>query len=95
MHRPTVLLGLLVVIGMCLVPPFHTGPVDDVADVLSGEEVRSVEYHLVWNRPSLQDGGPLSSVQNWEIAWTRLLLQLLLVVLVTGAVGYYSVTRTG
>jgi hypothetical protein len=73
---------------MCLVPPFQTGPVDDVADALSGEEVRTVEYHLIWNRPSLQDDGPLSSVRNWEIAWMRLLFQLLVVLLVTGGVGY-------
>lgn len=88
MHRPTLYIGLFVLLGMCLLPPFHTGPVDDVADALSGDDVQAVEYHPVWARPSLADDGPLSDVQNWEIAWRRLFLQFLVVSILTGGIAY-------
>ncbi len=89
MNRSVLVLGGLVIIAMCLVPPFYTGPVDDVTDALSGEDVQRVEYHVIWQRPSLQEDSPLSNVQQWEIAWTRLLLQLLVVMLLTGGIAYY------
>lgn len=73
---------------MCLLPPFHTGPVDDVTDALSGDDVQKVEYHPVWTRPSLNDDGPLSGAKNWEIAWSRLLLQFLGVAVLTVGVAY-------
>lgn len=73
---------------MCLVPPFETGPVDDVTDALQGEEVSQVEYHPVWNRPSAGEEDVLSTLQQWEVAGTRLLLQILAVILVTGIVAY-------
>ena len=88
MPRPILLLGGLAVLIMCLIPPFHTGPVDDVSDMLGGEQVRQVEYHPVWTRPEWQSDGPLSSVQNWEIVWGRLLLQILGVVLLMGGAMY-------
>jgi hypothetical protein len=73
---------------MCLIPPFHTGPVDDVSDVLGGEEVQRVEYHPVWSRPDAQGDGPLSGVRGWEIVWGRLLLQIVGVLLVMGGAFY-------
>lgn len=87
MHRPTLLLGLGLIVLMCLVPPFDTGAVDDVTDALGGEEVTRVEYHPIWARP---DGGSgvLSALQSWEIAGGRLLLQIVGVALVTGVVAY-------
>lgn len=87
MHRPTLFIGLGLIVLMCLVPPFHTGAVDDVTDALGGEEVTEVEYHPIWARP---DGGDevLSALQSWEIAGGRLLLQIVGVVLVTGVVAY-------
>lgn len=88
MPRPILLLGGLAIITMCLVPPFDTGPVDDVADMLGGETVRQVEYHPVWTRPGWQGDGPLSSVQDWEIVWGRLLLQILGVLILMGGALY-------
>jgi hypothetical protein len=73
---------------MCLVPPFETGPVERVGDVLRGEEVREVEYHPIWTRPELADDDLLSAIQEWEIAGARLLLQILAVSVVTAGVAY-------
>jgi hypothetical protein len=87
-HRPTLYVGLLVILGMCLVPPFETGPVERVGDVLRGEEVREVEYHPIWTRPELADDDLLSAIQEWEIAGARLLLQILAVSVVTAGVAY-------
>jgi hypothetical protein len=70
-------LGVAVMIAMCLVPPVYTGPVDAVSDVFEGEEGSRIEYHPLWTHPDVQGDGPVASLQNWEIAWTRLLLQLL------------------
>lgn len=88
MHRPTLYVGLLVILGMCLVPPFETGPVDRVGDVLRGEEVRTVEYHPIWTRPELSEQDLVSAIQDWDIAGSRLLLQILAVAVVTVGVGY-------
>ena len=88
MHRPTLLIGLLVILGMCLVPPFETGPVDRVGDVLRGEEVRQVEYHPIWTRPELREESVLTAMQDWDIAGGRLLLQILGVAVVTAVVAY-------
>jgi hypothetical protein len=87
-HRTTLYVGLLVILGMCLVPPFETGPVERVGDVLRGEEVREVEYHPIWTRPELADDDLLSAIQEWEIAGARLLLQILAVSVVTAGVAY-------
>lgn len=88
MSRPILLLGGLVILTMCLIPPFDTGPVGDVANMLEGEAAHQVEYHPVWSRPSVQSEGPLSAVQHWEVVWGRLLLQIGGVVLVMGAAHY-------
>ena len=88
MHRPTLILGALVIAGMCLVPPFKTGPMDKVSDMLEGETIRTVEYHPVWARPSVQNDGLLSDAQNWTIAWNRLLVQVLVVGFVVGGIVY-------
>jgi hypothetical protein len=88
MHRPTLYIALLAILTMCLVPPFETGPVDKVGDVLRGEEVRSVEYRPIWNRPELREDDVLSEVQNWDIAGGRLLLQILGVAVVTVVAAY-------
>lgn len=88
MHRPTLLIGLGLIVLMCLVPPFETGAVDDVADALGGQEVQQVEYHPIWARPQAQDDALLSALQQWEIAGGRLLLQILGVTVVTGVVAY-------
>lgn len=86
MHPPTLYIGLFVLLGMYLLLPFRTGPVDDVADALSGDDVQAVEYHPVWARPSLADA--LSGVQDWEIAWRRLFRQFLVVSILTGGIAY-------
>jgi hypothetical protein len=88
MHRPTLYIGLLVILGMCLVPPFETGPVDRVGDVLRGEDVRTVEYHPIWTRPELAEQDLVSAIQDWDIAGSRLLLQILVVVGVTVGIAY-------
>jgi len=88
MHRPTLYIGLLVILGMCLVPPFETGAVDKVGDMLKGEEVRSVEYHPIWTKPAFQEQEFQSALQDWDIAGGRLLLQILGVGLVTVVVSY-------
>lgn len=88
MHRPTLYIGLFVILGMCLVPPFETGPVDRVGDVLRGEDVRTVEYHPIWTRPELAEDDLVSAIQNWDIAGSRLLLQILVVAGVTVGVAY-------
>lgn len=88
MHRPTLYIGLFVLLGMCLVPPFETGPVDRVGDVLQGEEVRTVEYHPIWTRPELSEQDLVSAIHDWDIAGSRLLLQMLTVVVVTVGVAF-------
>jgi hypothetical protein len=88
MHRPTLLVGLGLIVLMCLVPPFNTGAVDDVADALRGEEVTRVEYHPIWARPDTGDG-VVSALREWEIAGSRLLLQIVGVALVTGILAYW------
>ena len=88
MHRPTLYIGLLVILGMCLVPPFETGPVDRVGDLLRGEDVRTVEYHPIWTRPELAEDDLVSAIQDWDIAGSRLLLQILAVAVVTVGVAY-------
>jgi len=88
MHRPTLYIGLLIILLMCLVPPFETGPVDRVGDVLSGQEVQKVEYQPLWSRPELKKRGVVSAIQDWDIAGSRLLLQILGVSVVTVVVAY-------
>lgn len=88
MHRPTLYIGLLVILGMCLVPPFETGAVDRVGDVLRGETVQEVEYRPIWNHPELKEDDVLAEVQDWNIAGGRLLLQILGVAIVTVVVAY-------
>ena len=88
MHRPTLYIGLLVILAMCLVPPFETGPVDKVGDVLRGETVQQVEYRPIWNRPELREDDVLDEVQGWDIVGGRLLLQVLGVAVVTAVVAY-------
>ena len=88
MHRPTLYIGLLVILAMCLVPPFETGAVDKVGDVLRGETVQEVEYRPIWNRPELREEDVLSEIQDWDIAGGRLLLQVLGVAGVTAVVAY-------
>ncbi|PSQ95700.1 MAG: hypothetical protein BRD55_08665 [Bacteroidetes bacterium SW_9_63_38] len=88
MNRPTLIIGALIIAAMCLVPPFRAGPMDKVSDMLEGETIRTVEYHPVWTQFSPGDDGPLSDVQNGEIAWNRLLLQILGVALATGGIAY-------
>lgn len=88
MHRPTLYIGLLVILAMCLVPPFETGIVDNVGDVLKGEKVRTVEYHPIWTRPEVSKSDVVSDVQDWDIAGGRLLLQILGVSVVTVVVAY-------
>ncbi len=88
MHRPTLYLGLFLILLMCLVPPFETGPVDQVGDVLSGQKVQKVEYQPLWNRPELQEQGVVSAIRDWDIAGSRLLLQILGVSVVTAVVAY-------
>mgnify|MGYP006281741339 FL=1 len=88
MHRPTLLIGLGLIVLMCLVPPFETGAVDQMTDALSGEEVSRVEYRPIWARPEAQEGAVVSALRNWEIAGGRLLLQIVGVAVVTGVVAY-------
>ena len=88
MHRPTLYIGLLVILAMCLVPPFETGAVDKVGDVLRGEKVQKVEYRPIWNRPELREDDVLAEVQEWDIAGGRLLLQIFGVAVVTAVVAY-------
>lgn len=88
MHRPTLYIGLLVILAMCLVPPFQTGTVDKVGDVLRGETVQEVEYRPIWAHSELREEDVLTDIQGWDIAGGRLLLQILGVAVVT-AVGAY------
>lgn len=88
MHRATLYVGLIIILGMCLVPPFETGAVDKVGDVLRGEQVREVEYHPLWSRPVFQADDPVSEIQDWDIAGGRLLLQILGVSGVTVVIAY-------
>ena len=88
MHRPTLYIGLFVILGMCLVPPFETGVVDRVGDVLKGDNVSAVEYHPIWTRPELEENGFLSAIQEWKIDGSRLLLQILVVSVLTIGAAY-------
>jgi len=88
MNRPTLLIGLGLIVLMCIVPPFETGAVDTVADALRGQEVQQVEYHPIWAQPAPQSDGLFSGLQQWEIAGGRLLLQIGGVALVTAVVAY-------
>lgn len=88
MHRPTLYIGLFVIIGMCLVPPFQTGVVDRMGDALTGETVQTVEYRPIWSRPELEDNDIVTAIQGWEIDGSRLLLQILFVSVATAVVAY-------
>jgi hypothetical protein len=88
MHRVTLYVGVIIILGMCLVPPFETGAVDKVGDVLRGEEVREVEYHPIWSRPAFRSDDPVSEIQNWDIAGGRLLLQIFGVAGATVVIAY-------
>jgi hypothetical protein len=88
MHRSTLYVGLLLILAMCLVPPFETGAVDRVGDVLRGETVQEVEYRPIWTRPAWREDDALAEVQDWNIAGGRLLLQILGVAAVTAVVAY-------
>lgn len=84
MHRPTLGIGLLVLILMCLVPPVEPGGLaGNVAQAVGGTEI---QYRPLWEVVETnQEGGALISSQ---IATTRLLLQVVVVGLVTAAVAY-------
>lgn len=93
MHRPTLFVGLIVILAMCLVPPFESGPIDRVTERLQGEEDTRVEYQPVWSHPTFASEGPISFIRHTEIAGTRLLLQIVVVVLLTGAIAAWRGPR--
>lgn len=93
MHRPTLLVGLFVILAMCLVPPFERGPLDQFTERLQGEQVTRVEYEPIWSQPTFTSEGPISFVRRSEIAGTRLLLQIVAVVILTGAVAVWRGPR--
>jgi hypothetical protein len=89
MDRPTLYVGLLLILGMCLVPPFEAGPVDQVGDMLRGDPVREVEYRPLWTHPGLEEGGSITEVSEGNIAGGRLLLQILAVAGGTALVAFW------
>lgn len=83
LHRPTLGIGLLIVVVMCLFPPLEVGGVaGDLAQAVSGSEVR---YRPLWEAFNSNDGSGLFNVQ---IAATRLLVQILVVSVVTFITAY-------
>lgn len=83
LHRPTLGVGLLLIIGMCLFPPLEAGGLaGDLAKAVSGSEVR---YRPIWEAFDSNDG---SGFFNVQIAATRLLLQILVVSVVTFITAY-------
>lgn len=89
MHRPTLLVGLVVILVMCLVPPFESGPLDQLTDRLQGERETQVDYQPIWSHPTLTSEGPRSFFQESDIAGNRLLVQILVVIAVTGGVALW------
>lgn len=79
MDRPTLLVGLALIALMLLIPPFETGAVEQIGDLLQGDKARAIKYAAVWAGPT--GGG--------QIAWNRLLLQVLAVSLGTAGIAYY------
>lgn len=91
MHRPTLLVGLAAIVLMCLFPPVKTGAGGALAAMMSGEEVAAVEYRPLW---TLSGGGGLESFENGTLAWSRLILQILIVAAVIGGISYYYIGAT-
>lgn len=83
LHRPTLGVGLLIIIVMCLFPPLEVGGVaGDLAQAVSGEQIR---YRPIWDA---FDSNQNSDLLNVQIAATRLLLQILVVSVVTFITAY-------
>lgn len=87
MHRQTLYVGLVVILLMCLVPPFEASSVDQVGDVMQGAEVQAVEYAPIWSRFET-GGGLFPSFGRQNIDGGRLLLQILFVAGVTAVIAY-------
>lgn len=79
MNRSILLIGLAFIVLMLLVPPFETGAVNQIGDMLQGDQARAIEYSPVWSDPA--GGG--------HIAGRRLLLQILAVGAGTLGIAYY------
>lgn len=95
MHRPTLLVGLIVILVMCLIPPFERGPLDRLTESLQGEKDTRVEYQPIWSHPTFTSEGPISFIRHSEIAGTRLVLQIFVVVILTGAIAAWRGPRRG
>lgn len=80
MRRFPLLVGLGLIVLMLLIPPFETGAVSQIGDVLQGESVKTIAYAPIWSEPS--GGG--------HIAWRRLLLQILAVGAGALGIAYYQ-----
>lgn len=95
MHRPTLLAGLAAIALMCLFPPVKTGAGGVVAAMMSGEEAAAVEYRPLWAlTEDIGEESPLFSFKAGSVAWSRLVLQLLIAAVVTGGVSYYFGTQS-
>ena len=86
MNRVVLIIGMIVVVGMCLIPPMETERYNAAADLFGqdSEEV-NIEYRPVWSEP--EDTG-VTVARNSTLAANRLLLQIVLVSLLTGGVAY-------
>jgi len=97
MNRTALVIGLLIIAGMCLVPPWtikaENPYADTTAEMLEADEVPSelkatkVVYRPVGAGPpeGIGEAGTLE-VQSYELATQRLLLQIVVAVLLFGGV---------
>lgn len=99
MNRSWIVFGLIVIVGMLLIPPKEVSSLDHMgaaADKMFGgtptraehTKVRVV-YTPVWSEP---EGKDYETIQNSSLATSRLLLQVVVVVVVFGGLALLTGT---
>jgi len=88
MRKLILITGLLVIVGMCIVPPMEVETVNALSEsaVLSelgasADPESSTHYVPVWSEPEGPSG---RSVRNSTLASQRLMLQVLIVAVLAG-----------
>lgn len=86
MNRIVLIIGMIVIVGMCLFPPMETERYNAAGDVFGGSsQEANIEYRPVWSEAS---NTAVTVARDSTLAANRLLLQIVLVSLLTGGIAY-------